>query len=142
MSRSEKVFKYPFKLKDSPLPTILINSKKHCPTPGLQVKEVKLRIGNLKYIYIRYLDFKNCSIAYNNQPPSNYLLCSYLYLTTIFHRDTTMDAYIHVHAYLLHKSFQFLLELLLLMYLLPPYIPTGMDLMPGLSLYDSVLFLK
>ena len=48
-SRFEKVFKHPFKLKDSPLPTSFIPSKKDCPTTELQMKEVKLRSGNFNY---------------------------------------------------------------------------------------------
>ena len=48
-SRFEKIFKYPFKLKDSPLPTSFIPSKKDCPTIELQIKEVKQRFGNLNY---------------------------------------------------------------------------------------------
>ena len=48
-SRFEKAFKHPFKLKDSPLPTSFIPSKKDCPTTEPQRKEVKLRFGNLNY---------------------------------------------------------------------------------------------
>ena len=48
-SRFEKVFKHPFKLKDSPLPTSFIPSKQDCPIIEPQIKEVKLRFGNLNY---------------------------------------------------------------------------------------------
>ena len=48
-SRFEKAFKHPFKNKDSPLPTTFIPSKKDCPQNDPQIKEVKLRFGNLNY---------------------------------------------------------------------------------------------
>ena len=37
------------KLKISPLPNDFIPSKKDCPTTELQIKEVKIRFGNLHY---------------------------------------------------------------------------------------------
>ena len=40
-SRFEKSFKHQFKIKDSPLPSNFIPSKKDSPTTALQVKEEK-----------------------------------------------------------------------------------------------------
>ena len=49
VSRFEKSFKHQFKVKETPLPTNFIPSKKDCPTTDNQTKEVKLRFGNLHY---------------------------------------------------------------------------------------------
>ena len=49
VSRFEKSFKHQFKMKDSPLPNNFIPSKKDSPTTDLQMKEVKIRFGNLHY---------------------------------------------------------------------------------------------
>ena len=50
VSRFEKSFKHQFKMKDSPLPSNFIPSKnKDSPTTDLQMKEVKIRFGNLHY---------------------------------------------------------------------------------------------
>ena len=49
VSRFEKSFKHEFKTKESPLPTMFITSKKDCPTVDTQLKEVKIRFGNLNY---------------------------------------------------------------------------------------------
>gem|GEM_PF-2876143 len=48
-SRFEKQFKHPFKLKDSPLPSSFVPSKKDSPKTETEVKEVKLRFGNMNY---------------------------------------------------------------------------------------------
>ena len=48
-ARSEKAFRHPFKGKQSPLPTNFIPSKRDSPTTEEQVKETKLRFGNLNY---------------------------------------------------------------------------------------------
>ena len=45
----EKLFKHTFKLKDSPLPTSFIPSKKDSPNTDAETKEVKIRFVNLKY---------------------------------------------------------------------------------------------
>ena len=42
-----KTFKHTFKLKDSPLPTSFIPSKKDTPNTDAEIKEVKIRFGNL-----------------------------------------------------------------------------------------------
>ena len=49
VSRFEKLFKHTFKLKDSPLPTSFVPTKKDCPTTDAETKEVKIRFGNLNY---------------------------------------------------------------------------------------------
>ncbi len=46
VSRFEKLFKHTFKLKDPP-PTSFVPSKKDCPNTESEVKEVKIRFGNL-----------------------------------------------------------------------------------------------
>ena len=48
-SRFEKQFKHSFKLKDSPLPSSFIPSKKDCPKTKTQIKETKLQFGNMNY---------------------------------------------------------------------------------------------
>ena len=48
-ARFEKAFKHPFKGKQSPLPTNFVPSKKDSPTTEEQIKETKLRFGNLNY---------------------------------------------------------------------------------------------
>ena len=48
-ARFEKAFKHPFKIKNSPLPTSFIPTKKDSPVTEEQVKEVKLRFGNLNF---------------------------------------------------------------------------------------------
>ena len=47
--RFEKSFKHQFKIKYSPLPSKFVLSKKDCPITETQMKEVKLRFGNLHY---------------------------------------------------------------------------------------------
>ena len=49
VSRFEKSFKHSFKIKDSPLPSNFVPSKKDCPITETQTKEVQLRFGNLHY---------------------------------------------------------------------------------------------
>ena len=49
IARFEKSFKHPFKGKQSPLPTTFIASKKDCPITEEQIKETKLRFGNLNF---------------------------------------------------------------------------------------------
>ena len=49
ITRFEKSFKHEFKIKDSPLPTNFVPSKKDSPTVDAQLKEIKLRFGNLHY---------------------------------------------------------------------------------------------
>ena len=49
VSRFEKLFKHTFKLKDSPLPTSFIPSKKDSPNTDAKTKEVKIRFGDLNY---------------------------------------------------------------------------------------------
>ena len=49
VSRFEKLFKHAFKLKDSPLPTSFVPTKKDSPTTDTEIKEVKIRFGNLNY---------------------------------------------------------------------------------------------
>ena len=46
---SKNAFKHPFKGKQSPLPTNFIPNKKDSPTTEEQIKETKLRFGNLSY---------------------------------------------------------------------------------------------
>ena len=53
-NRFEKAFKHSFKIKDSPLPTSFIPSKKDYPTTELQMKEVKLRFGNYRSVIQRF----------------------------------------------------------------------------------------
>ena len=48
-SRFEKLFKHPFKLKDSPLPSTFVPSKKDCPVTDEQTKEIKIRFGNINF---------------------------------------------------------------------------------------------
>ena len=48
-SRFEKLFKHSFKLKDSPLPSTFVPSKKDCPATEEQVKEIKIRFGNINF---------------------------------------------------------------------------------------------
>ena len=48
-SRFEKQFKHSFKLKDPPLPSSFIPSKRDCPKAETQIKETKLRFGNMNY---------------------------------------------------------------------------------------------
>ena len=48
-TRFEKQFKHPFKLKDSPLPSSFIPTKKDSPKTETETKEVKLRFGNMNY---------------------------------------------------------------------------------------------
>ncbi len=48
-SRFEKSFKQPFKGKQSPLPTNFTPLKKDSPVTEDQIKEIKLRFGNLNY---------------------------------------------------------------------------------------------
>ena len=48
-ARFEKQFKHPFKLKDSPLPSSFIPTKKDSPKTETEVKETKLRFGNMHY---------------------------------------------------------------------------------------------
>ena len=49
VNRFEKNFKHQFKIKDSQLPSNFTSSKKDSPITDLQVKEVKIRFGNLHY---------------------------------------------------------------------------------------------
>ena len=49
VSRFEKSFKHQFKIKDSPLSSNFTPFKKDSPTTDLQVKEVKIRFGNLHH---------------------------------------------------------------------------------------------
>ena len=49
VSRFEKSFKHQFKVKDTPLPSNFVPTRKDCPTTEIQTKEVKLRFGNLHY---------------------------------------------------------------------------------------------
>ena len=49
MNRFEKSFKHTFKLKNTPLPSNFVPSKKDCPTTEAQSKEVKITFGNLSY---------------------------------------------------------------------------------------------
>ena len=49
ISRFEKSFKHQFKIKNTPLPSNFVPTKKDSPTTGTQIKEVKLRFGNLHY---------------------------------------------------------------------------------------------
>ena len=44
-----KKIKHPFKLKDSPLPSSFIPTKKDSPKTETETKEVKLRFGNMNY---------------------------------------------------------------------------------------------
>ena len=48
-ARFEKLFKHPFKLKDSPLPSTFVPSKKDCPSTEEQIKEIKVRFGNINF---------------------------------------------------------------------------------------------
>ena len=48
-TRFEKRFKHPFKLKDSPLPSSFIPTKKDSPSTDSEVREIKIRFGNLNY---------------------------------------------------------------------------------------------
>ena len=48
-ARFEKAFKHPFKGKQSPLHTNFIPNKKDSHTTEEQIKETKLRFGNLNY---------------------------------------------------------------------------------------------
>ena len=48
-TRFEKLFKHPFKLKDSPLPSSFIPTKKDSPSTETKIKEIKIRFGNLNY---------------------------------------------------------------------------------------------
>ena len=50
-SRFEKSFKHPFKGNQSPLPTNFIPSKNDSPVTEDQIKEIKLKFGNLSYYY-------------------------------------------------------------------------------------------
>ena len=47
-TRFEK-FKHPFKLKDSPLPSSFIPTKKDFPKTETETKEIKLQFGNMNY---------------------------------------------------------------------------------------------
>ena len=49
IARFEKAFKHSFKTKESPLPINFIPTKKDSPITEEQMKEVKLRFGNLNY---------------------------------------------------------------------------------------------
>lgn len=51
ITRFENPFKHKFKVKvkDLPLPTNFVPSKKDCPTVDAQYKEIKLQFGNLHY---------------------------------------------------------------------------------------------
>ena len=44
-----KKFKHPVKLKDSPLPSSFIPTKKDCPKIETESKETRLRFGNMNY---------------------------------------------------------------------------------------------
>ena len=48
-ARFEKLFKHPFKFKDSPLPLTFAPSKKDCPSNDEQTKEIKVRFGNINF---------------------------------------------------------------------------------------------
>ena len=49
ISRFEKAFKHQFKTKNTHLPSNFVPTKKDSPTTETQIKEVKLRFGNLHY---------------------------------------------------------------------------------------------
>ena len=49
VSRFEKSFKHQFKVKETPLPNNFVPTKKDCSTTDSQIKEVKLRFGNLHF---------------------------------------------------------------------------------------------
>ena len=49
ISRFEKSSKHQFKVKDTPLPSNFVPTRKDCPTTEIQTKEIKLRFGNLHY---------------------------------------------------------------------------------------------
>ena len=48
-TRFEKLFKHPFKLKDSPLPASFVPTKKDSPSTDAEIKEIKIRFGNLNF---------------------------------------------------------------------------------------------
>ncbi len=48
-TRFEKLFKHPFKLKDSPVPSLFMPTNKYSPYTESKVKEIKIRFGNLNY---------------------------------------------------------------------------------------------
>ena len=48
-SRFEKQFKHSFKLKDSPLPSSFMSSKKDCSKKETETKETRLKFGNINY---------------------------------------------------------------------------------------------
>ena len=49
VNRFEKSFKHQFKVKDTPLPSNFVPTRKDYPTTETQTKDVKLRFGNLHY---------------------------------------------------------------------------------------------
>ena len=71
-SRFEKQFKYPFTLKDSPLPSAFLPFEKDCPKTETEIKETKLRFGNMNYrsiigalLYVSYCTRSDITYARN-----------------------------------------------------------------------------
>ena len=48
-TRFEKLFKHTFKLKDSQLPASFIPTKKDSLSTDAEIKEIKIRFGNLNF---------------------------------------------------------------------------------------------
>ena len=60
-TRFEKLFNYPFELKDSQLPASFIPKKKNSPSTDVEIKEIKIRFRNLNFCsVIRALLYVSC----------------------------------------------------------------------------------